>query len=50
MKMIVSVIFIFKKFAKLKIVDFCLFSVKFRYSEEATKFEKIFPLRFDVTE
>ena len=27
-----------------------LFSVKFGYSEKATKFEKIFHLKFDVTE
>ena len=29
---------------------YLLFSVKFGYSEKATKFEKIFHIKFDITE
>ena len=35
---------------KLFLVQKNVRKLKFGYSEEATKFEKIFPLKFDVTE
>ena len=38
------------QFLVLWILVFCQKKLKFEYSEKATKFEKIFHLKFDVTE
>ena len=39
-----------KKIIALEYTGEHIFPVKFEYSEKATKFEKIFRLKFDITE